>query len=276
MNFTPAGILSDRQIKELCIPPTFIVRERVASQSAMRDFATAVFHMPTEQEYPTWKTEDELVNMRQSTGPDTIGISGWRKPTEEDLVKYFKPMITPFEPQQVRERRAYVGEGRFDNPMYRNEKIVSYGLSSAGYDVRLARKFKIFTNIRSVMIDPLNMSDECYVNHEGDYVIIPPHSYILGHTPEVFDVPRDVMVVCVGKSTYARAGCAVNVTPIEPGFKGQVVIEIANQTPLPMKVYADMGIAQFLFFKMSEPCETSYGDRGGKYQNQTGITTARV
>jgi dCTP deaminase len=248
------GLLSDKQIKELCAPPTFAVLR----------------YDDPEWEY-SWK--DSLTLGRQV---NTSGIKEFRHLTNEER-EAFKPMIKPFFPHQIKTRNV-VHSATDDraSDRYETQKIVSYGLSSAGYDVRLGRKFKIFTNIRSALIDPLNMSDDCYVNHEGDDVIIPPHSYILGHTPEVFDIPRDVMVVCVGKSTYARAGCAVNVTPIEPGFKGQVVIEIANQTPLPMKVYADMGIAQFLFFKMSGPCETSYADRDGKYQGQTGITTARV
>lgn len=172
------------------------------------------------------------------------------------------PMIQPFMPNQVR----YVNE----------RKIISWGLSSFGYDVRLANKFKIFTNINSTVIDPLNMSDDCYIDFEGDVCIIPPNSYILGHTVETFNIPRDVQVIAVGKSTYARVGCAINVTPIEAGFSGEVVIEIANLTPLPMKVYAGMGISQFLFFRGTEECEVSYDDRDGKYQNQSGLTTARV
>lgn len=155
------------------------------------------------------------------------------------------------------------------------ERVISYGLTSYGYDVRLGRKFKIFTNINSTVIDPMKMSDDCYVDFEGDVCIIPPHSYVLGHTIEYFRMPKDVVAVCLGKSTYARAGAAINVTPIEPGFEGQVVIEIANQTPLPMKVYANMGIAQFMFHR-GEPCMVSYADRGGKYQGQQGVTTARV
>lgn len=170
------------------------------------------------------------------------------------------PMITPFVPKQVRTSET-------------GEKITSFGTSSMGYDVRLGTKFKIFTNVNNVMIDPRNLSEEAYVDREGDFVVIPPNSYILGHTIEYFDIPRDIMVICLGKSTYARVGCLVNVTPIEPGFKGQVVIEISNCTPLPMKVYANEGIAQFLFLK-GDPCDTSYADRDGKYQGQTGIQTA--
>jgi dCTP deaminase len=179
------------------------------------------------------------------------------------------PMITPFDPTQVRTRRVR------DCEKNSAEKIISYGTSSMGYDVRLSREFKIFTNVYGAVIDPLNMPDNAYVDHVGDYVVIPPNSYILGSTIETFDVPRDILGVCLGKSTYARCAAIVNVTPIEPGFCGQVVIEVANLSTLPLKIYAGMGIAQFLFLK-GNPCETSYADRGGKYQNQTGIQTALV
>ncbi len=212
------------------------------------------------------------------------------------------PMISPFEPQQVRElERNGTSEEynriksckdicdvkevisknctgiRYDPilELQVREKIVSYGTSSFGYDVRLANEFKIFTNINSTMIDPLNFDHASCVDHVGDFCIIPPNSYILGRTVEVFKIPRDVMVICLGKSTYARCGAIVNVTPIEAGFEGNVVIEISNATSLPLKVYANQGIAQFLFFQSDEECETSYADRDGKYQNQTGITTAK-
>jgi dCTP deaminase len=193
-------------------------------------------------------------------------------------------MIYPFEPKQVKTRTVFnrqalidklQGHATSESIESTEQKIISYGTSSMGYDVRLGRKFKIFTNVFSEIIDPLNMPDRAYVDHEGDFVIIPPNSYVLGHTIEYFRMPEDVVAICVGKSTYARAGCAINVTPIEPGFEGQVVIEIANQTPLPMKVYADMGIAQFMFLR-GDLCEISYAKRAGKYQGQLGITTARV
>jgi dCTP deaminase len=199
----------------------------------------------------------------------------------------FKPMIEPFVPHQVKTRygdmvaRIAMGEvpvgSDFDgDPEWNEKRIISYGSSSFGYDVRLDRKFKIFSNLKSALIDPLNMQDDCYVDHEGDFCIIPPNSYILGHTPETFNIPRNVSVICVGKSTYARAGAIVNVTPIEAGFQGQVVIEISNSTPLPLKVYAGMGISQFIFFESDEECEVSYADRKGKYQGQSGIQTALV
>lgn len=173
------------------------------------------------------------------------------------------PMIDPFSTQQVK-------------TTLEGQRIVSWGTSSFGYDVRLADTFKIFTNVRNGTIDPLNPDPGCFVDHQGEYCIIPPNSYILGHTVESFHIPDDIMVICVGKSTYARLAAVVNVTPIEPGFSGQVVIEIANCSTLPLKVYANQGIAQFLFFKGDQPCKTSYADRGGKYQNQRGVTLARL
>jgi dCTP deaminase len=175
----------------------------------------------------------------------------------------FDHMISPFVDHQV----------RVDNT---GKKLISYGLSSFGYDVRLAEDFKIFTNTFSNLIDPLNVSNKCYVDHHGDYCIIPPNSYILGHTIETFHIPKDVMVICLGKSTYARCGGIVNVTPIEAGFFGTVVIEISNATNIPLKVYANQGIAQFLFFQGNEACEVSYADGNRKYQGQQGIVTARV
>ena len=175
--------------------------------------------------------------------------------TEHDL-------IFPFISHQVREI-----EGK---------KIVSYGLSSAGYDVRLRPHYKLFTNVHGTIIDPLEPSNDIYVDMEGDSVIIPPNSYLLGETVEHFNVPDNIAVLAVGKSTWARLGVILNVTPIEPGFKGTVVIELANTTTLPVRVHAGMGIGQFVFHELDRPCEVSYGDRGGKYQNQSGITTARL
>lgn len=172
-------------------------------------------------------------------------------------------MITPFVSHQVR-----VDEN--------GRKILSYGLSSYGYDVTLANEFKIFTNINSVIIDPLDFKNATCVDHQGEYCIIPPNSYILGRTREHFHMPKDITAICVGKSTYARAGCIVNVTPIEAGFEGQVVIELSNATNLPLKVYAGMGIAQFLFFKGNRECSVSYADGNRKYQGQTGIQTPIV
>lgn len=171
-------------------------------------------------------------------------------------------MIEPFVDHLVREEN--------------HQKIVSYGVSSYGYDVRLGHQFKIFTNTRNALIDPLNPDSNCYVDHEGEYCIIPPNSYVLGHTIETFTMPDDVLGILLGKSTYARLGAIINTTPVEPGFRGQVVIEISNATTLPLKVYANQGIAQMLFFKGNESCITTYADRDGKYQDQQGVTTAIV
>lgn len=174
-----------------------------------------------------------------------------------------EPMISPFVNECVR---------KYDN----GEKVISYGLSSFGYDVRLSNKFKIFTNVHSATIDPKNLNPEAMVDVVADHVWIPANSYILGSTIERFKIPRDIMVECLGKSTYARCGAIVNVTPIEPEFEGEVVIEISNATNSPLKVYAGEGIAQFMFFLGDRPCEVSYADRGGKYQKQTGVTLPRM
>lgn len=216
---------------------------------------------------------EESIDARME--PHAIRDLQWRVTKIENNKN--KPMISPFVAEAIREQ-AWESTPIPPNTCVESgvRKIVSYGLSGYGYDVRLANKFKIFTNVKNSLIDPLNPDDNCYHDHEGEFCIIPPNSYILGHTVETFDIPQDVMVVCVGKSTYARLGAIVNVTPIEPGFKGTVVIEISNATNLPLKVYANQGISQFLFFKGDRPCKVSYADKGGKYQNQKGLTTARL
>ncbi len=161
----------------------------------------------------------------------------------------------------------------------KNKNVLSYGLSSYGYDVRVSNEFKIFTNINNSIIDPKNFSNESFVTKtvkENEYVILPPNSFALANTVETFNIPKDIIVICVGKSTYARCGIIVNVTPIEPEFKGQVVLEFSNTTNLPVKLYANEGACQFVFFKADKVCETSYADRNGKYQNQQGITLPKV
>lgn len=179
-----------------------------------------------------------------------------------------EPMINPYRPGQVRQVDT--------------RRTISYGTSSFGYDVTLAEDVRIFSNLNATVINPKKLDERTLLQADiledddgGRYVLLPPNSYMLGHTPEVFNVPRDIMVIAMGKSTYARAGLIVNVTPIEPGFEGQVVIEVANTSSLPVMVYVNEGIAQFLFFR-GEDCQTSYGDRGGKYQGQRGITLPRV
>lgn len=167
-------------------------------------------------------------------------------------------MISPFEPNQIRTNH--------------HGKIVSYGTSSYGYDVRCAREFKIFTNINSAIVDPKNFDDNSFVDLESDVCIIPPNSFALARTVEYFKIPRTVLTICLGKSTYARCGIIVNVTPLEPEWEGHVTLEFSNTTNLPAKIYANEGIAQMLFLESDEICETSYKDRGGKYQGQTGVT----
>lgn len=171
-------------------------------------------------------------------------------------------MIEPFEPGQVREN----GNGR----------IVSYGTSSYGYDVRCSKDFKIFTNINSAIVDPKNFDENSFVDFHGDVCIIPPNSFALARTVEYFRIPRNVLTICLGKSTYARCGIIVNVTPFEPEWEGHVTLEFSNTSPLPAKIYANEGVAQVLFFESDEVCETSYKDRGGKYQGQTGVTLPKA
>lgn len=171
-------------------------------------------------------------------------------------------MIEPFEPGQVR-----AVDGR---------KIVSYGTSSYGYDVRCAPDFKIFTNINSAVVDPKAFDASSFVDVRGDVCIIPPNSFALAHTIEYFRIPRQVLTICLGKSTYARCGIIVNVTPLEPEWEGHVTLEFSNTTPLPAKIYANEGVAQMLFLESDEECEVSYADRGGKYQGQRGVTLPKA
>ena len=172
-------------------------------------------------------------------------------------------MIEPFEAGQVR-----YGEN--------GERLVSYGTSSYGYDVRCARDFKIFTNINSTIVDPKQFDEKSFVDVSADVCIIPPNSFALARTVEYFHIPRNVLTICLGKSTYARCGINVNVTPFEPEWEGYVTLEFSNTTPLPAKIYAGEGVAQMLFFQSDEVCATSYRDRGGKYQGQTGVTLPKT
>ena len=173
-----------------------------------------------------------------------------------------KKMIEPFEPNQVKSVNG--------------EKIVSYGTSSYGYDVRCSNEFKVFTNLESVIVDPKRFDESSFVDKKADVCIIPPNSFALARTVEFFKIPRNVLTVCLGKSTYARCGIIVNVTPLEPEWEGHVTLEFSNTTPLPAKIYANEGVAQMLFFESDEDCETSYKDRAGKYQGQTGVTLPKT
>ena len=169
-----------------------------------------------------------------------------------------KGMIKPFEERQVR------------------AGAISYGLSSYGYDLRIADEFKIFTNINNTLVDPKAFDPRSFVDYQGPVCIVPPNSFALGRSVEYFKIPRTVLTICVGKSTYARCGIITNVTPFEPEWEGFVTLEISNTTPLPAKIYANEGIAQVLFFESDEACQTSYADRQGKYQGQQGIVLPTV
>ena len=158
----------------------------------------------------------------------------------------------------------------------RRDGVVSYGVSSYGYDARVSDEFKIFTNLDSVVVDPKNFSDSGFVDRKTDICVIPPNSFALARTVEYFKIPRDVLVICLGKSTYARCGIIVNVTPLEPEWEGHVTLEFSNTTPMPARIYANEGAAQFIFLKADSVCETSYADRKGKYQGQKGVTLPRL
>ena len=167
-------------------------------------------------------------------------------------------MINPFSEKQVR------------------EGVISYGLSSYGYDLRVADEFKIFTNVNCTVVDPKNFDKRSFVTVRSDVCIVPPNSFALARSVEYFKIPRDVLTICVGKSTYARCGIIVNVTPFEPEWEGFVTLEISNTTPLPARIYANEGLCQIIFFQSDEVCETSYADRKGKYQSQKGIVLPKL
>jgi len=167
-------------------------------------------------------------------------------------------MISPFEDKQV------------------SESKVSYGLSSYGYDIRVTDEYKIFTNLNNSVIDPKNFDEQSFVNFKGESCIVPANSFALARSVEYFKIPRDILTICLGKSTYARCGIIVNVTPFEPEWEGHVTLEISNTTPLPAKIYSNEGLCQVLFFQSDEVCETSYRDKKGKYQKQTGITLPKI
>ena len=167
-------------------------------------------------------------------------------------------MISPFEDKQIREGK------------------ISFGVSSYGYDARVSNEFKIFTNVNSEIVDPKNFKPTNFVTKESDECIIPPNSFVLARTVEYFKIPSDVLVICLGKSTYARCGIIVNVTPLEPGWEGHVTLEFSNTTPLPAKIYANEGVAQFIFLKGNEKPDVSYADRNGKYMGQKGVTLPKI
>ncbi|MDV6344210.1 dCTP deaminase [Nitrosomonas sp. Is37] len=171
-------------------------------------------------------------------------------------------MIEPFEPAQIKHKDG--------------NKIVSYGTSSYGYDIRCSNEFKLFTNLNSTIVDPKQFDSNSFVDVKSDVCIIPPNSFALARTVEYFRIPRNILTICLGKSTYARCGIIVNVTPFEPEWEGYVTLEFSNTTPLPAKIYANEGVAQVIFFESDEVCETSYKDRNGKYQFQQGVTLPKI
>ncbi|MEM9257372.1 MAG: dCTP deaminase [Pseudomonadota bacterium] len=187
----------------------------------------------------------------------TIKSDRWIRRMAQD-----EGMIEPFEPGQVR------SEG--------SRRLISYGTSSYGYDVRCSPEFKVFTNINSATVDPKGFDESSFVDVTGEVCVIPPNSFALASTVEYFRIPRNVLTICLGKSTYARCGIIVNVTPLEPEWEGHVTLEFSNTTTLPAKIYANEGVAQMLFFESDEVCEVSYRDRGGKYQGQTGVTLPKA
>lgn len=269
---TNMTILSDRQIRVLCqAPETYLDEEAFQAEMRLPKSVPAVFP----NDHHVKRINDEIRARHTHF-------------TTAEMKSAFVPMISPFEATSVRqidvEDSVVVNMLRGDGIKYGGtRKVLSFGATSYGYDVRLQEKIQIFTNINGGEIDPKAISNHCMVEGQirvapnGDrYVVMPPHSYLLGVTMEYFKMPRDVLAICLGKSTYARCGAIVNATPIEPGFEGEVVIEIANSTSLPMRIYTGEGISQFLFLQGSEECEVSYADRGGKYQGQTGMTLGKV
>ena len=263
------GILADWQIQELCLLPERMFDQRLYEQKQAQAWA-----VPAHKE----AAERFFAEMRESC---------MRAPTDEERAA-FVPMITPFTAQQIRHVERpdpkFLSAHEIANG-YKSDlrKIVSKGLTSYGYDVSLADdEVEIFTSIEGGEINPKRFDPKHLTRAKirtdeegGRYYSLPANHYSLARTVEYFRMPRDVLAICLGKSTYARSGIIINATPIEPGFEGNVVIEIANTTSLPARVYLEEGISQFLFFR-GQPCETSYADRGGKYQGQTGVTLSKV
>lgn len=268
------SILSDSEIRQLCVPPEDYDKVDYQVYDALI----------AEQNRKGWPLMKSAIEQLKSEFGQSATIHVHVDPSD------FKPMIEPYCPSLVRECFTEITKPMSDGqggivmttiPTYQRG-VLSFGQSSYGYDVRLSDKLKLFSNINSAIIDPKNFDEKCLVDaliHEdltGRYVILPPNSYLLGHTVEYFRMPRNVTALFLAKSTMARCGVSVNATPAEAGWEGSLVLEIANQTTLPVKIYINEGIAQALFFKGDQPCAVSYADRGGKYQHQTGLTLAKV
>lgn len=271
-------VLSDREIMERSKVPDFVVEQEI--------FPAAIGRRAPKIEIRKeffWGDETDVMSYVGSHNTPTALFSQQRKtyrlltPEENDA---FKPMISPFFGCQVRTREVIDNSQEaheLDDDVYKHEKIISYGLSSYGYDIRLADEFKIFTNVDSAQVDPKNFDSNAFVDRKGLFCIIPPNSFMLGRSVERICVPRDIIAVCIGKSTYARVGCIVNVTPLEPEWEGYITLELSNTTPLPMKVYANEGVAQLMFHRASRACQVSYADRKGKYQDQPAqVVPARI
>jgi dCTP deaminase len=249
------SIKSDAWIRRMCSAPDGVI---------LNGFTSIYVH---KTEDGKWVTRDNGVAAEHYSG-EIVPLTPEEK---RNWMMVNGAMIEPFEPNQVRYRENFVSVAKTGSGLEietRTEKIVSYGLSSYGYDVRCADEFKIFTNTFSCMVDPKNFDERSFVTVKADHCIIPPNSFALARTVERFKIPRDVLTVCLGKSTYARCGIIVNVTPFEPEWEGYVTLEFSNTTPLPAKIYANEGVAQVLFFQSDEVCDVSYRDRGGKYMNQ--------
>lgn len=237
------SIKSDKWIRRQCQPPTHVI---TGLQGEILQYFT-----------PKNQDELELVQFRAQKNWSGMTL---RTARPEDL-KDWKPMLDPFVERQIRGPEA--------------DRVISFGVSSYGYDVRCADDFKVFTNINSATVDPKNFDHSAFVDVKGPVCIIPPNSFALARTVEYFRIPRNVLTICLGKSTYARCGIIVNVTPLEPEWEGHVTLEFSNTTTLPAKIYANEGVAQMLFLESDEECEISYKDRGGKYQGQEGVTLPR-
>lgn len=258
-----SGIKSDKWIRDQCVRNDRFVRVDPETKEV-----EAARFIHGKNDLRAISERNPNVTFRSATYEERLRIYGERP-----------PMIEPFEPQQVR-FRTFIDSSEDDGLNHgftedeRQVKIISYGTSSYGYDIRCAPEFKVFTNVNSTIVDPKNFDERSFVDMRGDSCIIPPNSFALARSVEYFRIPRDILVVCLGKSTYARCGIVVNVTPLEPEWEGHITLEFSNTTPLPARIYANEGCAQLLFFQADrgDTCLTSYADRKGKYQGQQGVT----
>ena len=253
-----AGIKADKWITRKSARPSW----RVIYQNGTTEYLNG--------RYDTEELEHFLA--ASELDPSQIRVERVRA---DEILTDWKPMIEPFISNQVTNKRGKDVEV-WDGIAPTHDKVISYGVSSYGYDVRVANEFKVFTNVHGGRVDPKNFDVRNYVEMSGSELVIPPNGFALARTVEYFRIPRNVLVVCLGKSTYARCGIIVNVTPLEPEWEGHVTLEFSNTTNLPAVVYADEGVAQMLFFESDEDCAESYADKGGKYQGQTGVTDARM